>query len=148
MAVTESVGYESGCDREGMKIDFIDIRRAYFHALDRRKVYVRLCREDYEQGMCGKLLKAMYGTRDAAQNWEYEYVEFMLSVGFLAGKVSPCVFYNKERNMRLVVHGDDFTCLGHEGDLDWFRNQIIQRYEFKFRGRLGPGAGDAKIIRI
>ena len=47
----------------------------------------------------------MYGTREAAQNWEYEYVEFTLSIGFLAGKVSPCVFYNKERNVRVVVTG-------------------------------------------
>ena len=92
-----------------MKTDFIDICKAYFHALARRKVYVKLRREDYEQGMCGKLQQAMYGTRDAVQILEYEYVEFMLSIGFLAGKVSPGVFYNKEHNIRVVVHGDDFT---------------------------------------
>jgi len=147
-AVTEGIGFVRGQRANGMKLDFIDIRRAYFHALARRKVYVKLCKEDYEVGMCGRLNKAMYGTRDAAQNWEFEYVEFMVSVGFSAGKVSPCVFFNKERNIRVVVHGDDFTCLGNAHDLDWFRNQIIQRYEVKFRGRLGPGAGDDKSIRI
>ena len=126
-AVTEGIGYVRGRRLEGMKIDFIAVRRAYFHALARREIYVRLCREDYEAGMCGRLQKAMYGTRDAVQNWECEYVEFMLSIGFLGGRVSPCVFYNKEHNVRVVVHGDDFTCLGHEGDLDWFRNQIIKR---------------------
>ena len=54
-------------------MDFIDIRRAYFHSEARRKVVVKLPDEDYEEGMCGRLIKAMYGTRDAAQNWEYEY---------------------------------------------------------------------------
>ena len=56
-----------------MKMDFIDVRRAYFHADAIRDVYIKLPPEDDEPGMCGKLTKSMYGTRDAAQNWEYEY---------------------------------------------------------------------------
>ena len=42
-----------------MKMDFIDVRRAYFHADAIRDVYVKLPDEDYEEGMCGKLLKSM-----------------------------------------------------------------------------------------
>ncbi len=42
----------------------------------RRQVLVDLCEEDDVKGMCGELVKAMYGTRDAAQNWEVTYVEF------------------------------------------------------------------------
>ena len=53
-----------------MKIDFIDIRKAYFQTAAIRDVYVELPEEDMEEGMCGKLLKSMYGTRDAAHNWE------------------------------------------------------------------------------
>ena len=65
--------------------------------------------EDNEEGMCGKLNKAMYGTRDAAQNWENAYAEFMESIGFSKGKASPCIFWHPGRNLRCVVHGDDFT---------------------------------------
>ena len=75
MAVTEGVGFKAGRKQQGMKLDFIDVRRAYFHAKSRREVYVALPAEDWEDGKCGKLLKAMCGTRDAAQNWEYAYVE-------------------------------------------------------------------------
>ena len=67
MAVTEGIGFKVGSKREGMKLDFIDVRRAYFHAKARREVYVALPAEDREEGKCGKLLKAMYGTRDAAE---------------------------------------------------------------------------------
>ena len=148
MAVTEGIGYKKGHKATGMKLDFIDVRRAYFHAEARRKVYVRLPPEDYMEGYCGKLKKAMYGTRDAAQNWEYAYVAFMEKVGFARGAASPCVFYMKGRNLRVVVHGDDFTVLGYEEDLDWFRRAISEEYEVKFRGRIGPGATDDKAIRI
>ena len=51
-------------------MDFIDICRAYFNASARRDVFIRLPPEDHEEGMVGKLMKSMYGTRDAAQNWE------------------------------------------------------------------------------
>ena len=72
LAVTKGIGW-TGERSKGMKVDFIDVRRAYSHAKARRDVYVQLPPEDQEEGMCGKLMKSMYGTRDAAQNWEQEY---------------------------------------------------------------------------
>ena len=92
--------------------------------------------------MCGELEKAMHGTRDAAQNWEHEYCEFMGGLGFERGKSSPCAFYHREREIRAVIHGDDFTLLGWKRDLDWYRKEISNRFEIKFRGRLGPGKLD------
>ena len=69
-----------------MKLDFIDIRRAYFHAKSKRDVYIRLPNEDAEEGMCGKLDKSMYGTRDASKNWEEEYCETVMGLGFERGQ--------------------------------------------------------------
>ena len=91
-AVTEGVGYKIGNKKGGKKLDFIDVRRAYFQAKARRSVYVKLPEEDYEEGKVGKLLKSMYGTRDAAQNWEVEYSRFMVAQGFRRGVSSPCTF--------------------------------------------------------
>ena len=113
LAVTEGVGYKRSMRKQGKKIEFIDIRRAYFHSEARRTIYVQLPNEDHEEGMCGILQKAMYGTRDAAQNWEVEYNKFMAESGFVRGVTSPCVFLNEARDLRVVVHGDDFTILGH-----------------------------------
>ena len=53
------------------KLDSIDIKRAYFHAKEQRDMYVRLPAGYHQDGMCGKLIKAMYGTRDAASIWEH-----------------------------------------------------------------------------
>ncbi len=53
-AVTEGIGWKGG-RRSGMKIDFIDVRRAHFFAKAKREVYVDLVSEDSEPGMCGKL---------------------------------------------------------------------------------------------
>ena len=78
-----------------MKIDFIDISRAFVQADAIREVYVELPGEDAGQGMCAKLKKSMYGTRDAAQNWGHAYTQFMSDVGFKRGQSTPCVFWNE-----------------------------------------------------
>ena len=72
----------------------------------------------------------------------------MEGIGFTTGRSSPCIFHHKDRDVRAVVHGDDFTILGHESELDWFRKKIAERFEVKFRGRLGPTPKDDKSIRI
>ena len=95
MAVTEGIGYQKGCKEKGYKLDFLDVRRAYFHARARRDVYVQLPEEDRTPGMCGKLLKAMYGTRDAAQNWEHEYLDYLELLGFVSGITTPCFSITK-----------------------------------------------------
>ena len=91
-AVTEGKGYRKGSKRGGMKIEFIDVRISSFQAKAIREVYVELPEEDYEEGMCGILINAMYGTRDAALNWEKAYSGFMEECGFSRGEASPCVF--------------------------------------------------------
>ena len=127
LAVTEGIGFKEGRSQEGQCVDFIDVRRAYFHAPARRLVYVNLPPEDDQPGMCGKLVKAMYGTRDAAQNWEHAYSEFLESIGFVSGRATPCMFWHKSRDIRLVAHGDDFTNLGSREQLDWLRGEIARR---------------------
>ena len=49
-ATTEGIGYVDGRTR-GMKLEFIDVRRAYYHAPAIREVYVSLPPEDAEEGI-------------------------------------------------------------------------------------------------
>ena len=73
LATTEGIGYFADNSKPCMKLEFIDIRRAYYQAQARRDLYIQLPPEDRTPGMCGKLNKALQGTIDAAQCWEYEY---------------------------------------------------------------------------
>ena len=55
-----------------MKLEFIDVKRAYLQACVRREVYVELPEEDQEPGkdLVGKLRLALYGTRETAAAWQ------------------------------------------------------------------------------
>ncbi len=66
----------------------------------------------------------MYGTRDASQNWEMERTDMLLEAGFRQGSYSSCVFYHEQKNVRLVMHGDEFTELGPIKSLDWLRGVV------------------------
>ena len=131
-----------------MQLEFIDIKGAYRQAPARRDIYVQLPEEESSPGMCAKLVKAMHGTIYVAQNWAWASRSAHEEWGFQVGKSSPCVVYHPTRGIRLVVHGDDFTALGYEADLDWYNKVLTQKFEAKVKGRLGPGKTDEKSKRV
>ena len=103
-----------------------DVSRAFFHAKATRNVYVQIPPEDQttaEGIMCGKLNLCMYGTRDAAQNWQAECSQQFSNNGFSRGSASPCVFYHGERGIRTLVHGDDYVSVGFPKQLNWLEEQ-------------------------
>ena len=66
----------------------------------------------------------------------------------MRGQASPCIFHHRDWDVCVVIHGDDFTILGNEVELDWFRDCISGKFEVKFRARLGPEAKDDKSVRL
>ena len=56
----------------GVHMMFSDVKRAYFHAPATRELYVEVPKEDpnWQPGFLGRLKLSLYGTRDAAANWQ------------------------------------------------------------------------------
>ena len=129
------------------KLMFIDVWRAYFHALAKSDVYIQLTSEDQDPGMCGHLMKSLYGKRDAAQHLEAEYTNFLVTKGWVPGAAAPCAFHHPCGTM-LVVHRDDFSFLGTDLQLDWCKAIMEGCYQIKDRGRLGLETTGQKQIRI
>ena len=146
---SKSSGTKQGPRR--IQVSLVDVRRAYFNAkIDQdAPVYVRLPSEDPMCGVkCGKLNRHLYGTRGVAAGWESEYSQFLMSLGFERGIASGCLFFHRERNLRCAVYGDDFTVVGACEDLDWYEQQMQNKYEVTLRGRLGPGRDDSKEMTL
>ena len=68
-------------------------------------------------------------------------------LGFTRGKAVACIFCHHVKDIRLVVHGDDFTVLGHEKELDWLCQKMRGRYDIKI-SRMRLNGGDDDAIRI
>lgn len=89
----------------------------------------------------------MYGTRDAAINWHDEYSQQLLNNGFVQGKASPCALYRPLREIRTLVHGDDYVSVGKEHDLQWTEARPKDKYEIKTKW-LVPEARHEQDIRV
>ena len=118
---------------------FMDVSRAHFHSPSRREVYVELCDEDNSPGQCARLEKSMYGTRDAASNWEQFYSNSMKEGGMVAGQYSPCLFRHDKLNVRTWVHGDDFVGRAPRKQARWLEQHLMQRMDIRVTGILGFG---------
>lgn len=135
---------------EKLVMGFFDISRAHFHSPCLRDVFIRLPDEDPEkmEGLCGKLRQSMYGTRDAAQNFDRKSEDAMESMGFEVGLYNPCLYWHPVKKARVVRHGDDFICLATRAVVQWFYEELGKILLVKQRGVLGPekSLGDVSEI--
>ncbi len=109
-----------------------DVARAFFEAKAIREICVEFPEEwEHSASEVGLLKKSLYGTRDAAANWQKEICEFMENIGFIRGVYNACTYYHEEKQIRTIVHGDDFVQVGNAEQLDWLEKQMDKRFQLK-----------------
>ena len=86
--------------------------------------------------MVGFQRQILYGTRDADINWHRIVAQTMGTLGFVRGVSCGVAFYHAEKNLSLVVHGDDFTFCGMDKDLRWIEKLMKTWFEIKVRAIL------------
>ena len=60
----------------------------------------------------------------------------------------PCMYYHPRRDVRILVHGDDFTVEGNESELKYVAEVFQNNYKTKVRGILGSDCHDMKAVTI
>ena len=132
---------------------FLDISRAHPHCPIHRKVYIRLPQEDPSSGdraMCGRLNMALYGTRDAGQNFEFKTTDVLEDGGCEQGQFTSCVRFHPLKRLGIYIHGDDYVIAGGRDQSAWLRGHVEQTFIVKDRGVLGPrpDLGDVQEIVV
>ena len=74
---------------------------------------------------------SLYGTRDAAMNWQEEVAKEMSRWGFKRGKYNPCVYWHPQTKLMVMVHGDDFMSVGTRAAAKAFKQKLEGRFEIK-----------------
>ena len=102
--------------------------------------------EDWEPGdeaKCARLRSSLYGTRDAARNWEEELRKFLESIGGKVGVASTCVYSFGNKDVKAAVHGDDLILSGQPEELEWIRQEFTKIFEIRVQV-LSDGSGEIK----
>ena len=90
----------------------------------------------------------LYGTHDAAKEWQKTLSRHLHDIGFVPGRGHPAVSNHPERDMRVLVHGDDYLTSGHVGDLDCMKRKLEDQKEIQTQ-RIRDGIGrtpEGKIL--
>ena len=130
------------------KIMVNDVSRAFFNAPATRLIYIELPKEDDNgDNMVGRLRMSLYGTRDAALNWQEEVSRHLAALSFRKGRGFPCVFKHISRDLLAIVHGDDYVTVGSDEDLLWMRRKLEEKFEIK-TSLVGHGPKDAREGKV
>ena len=128
-----------------------DVSRAYFYAPATRSLFIELPEEDVEagEGEVGRLNVCLYGTRDAAREWQQTLSRHLEGLGFKRGVGHPAVFFHPMRGIMTLVHGDDYVSAAVSSELDWLQAALESQYKIKTQ-RTRPQEGkeqvEAKIL--
>ena len=93
MLVSDAATRKEG-QEQGKSMLVADVSLAFFEAMAKRKICVEIVEEDRTQqddheDRVGLLMKSMYGTRDAAANWQEEVAKDPWSWGFKRARFNP-----------------------------------------------------------
>ena len=104
-----------------------DVSRAFFNAKVTREVYIHLPAEDMEEGekdLVGKLNLCLYGTRDAAMQWQECVATHLESRGFVRSRAYPSLYHHAERDIATLIHGDDYVSVGSKEQVAWLKKEL------------------------
>ena len=128
---------------EKLFAEHVDVSNAFCQAeLDKFEIYVDAPR-GYEN-ICGagkslRLLRALYGTKQASYLWQQTLSKYLISVGFKRMKTDPCVFEFRSGDITILigVYVDDLVVLHNSKKYFWsFLNKFMERFEAKYMGAL------------
>lgn len=152
LLLSEAATIDEGPKAEEKVVMINDVARAFFEALATRDICVELpdegmTEDDKKNDMVGKLMLSLYGTRDAAANFQTEVKTFMEAQGFRTGKYNPCTYYHPKKKLKTLVHGDDFTTVGGRSSARWFKEKLEDRFEIKSQV-VGRSTGEVREARV
>ena len=91
------------------------LKSAFFFGRARRPIFIEVPTEDPRSqldGVLAKLVRSLYGTRDAPLIWQDCLRCQMKLLGFKESLRAPCMFYHKTRDVEMIAHVNDLFVVG------------------------------------
>ena len=132
----------------GMTVCRFDVVGAYLYARLEEPVKVRApawsATELMPPGCVLSLRKAVYGLREAAQDWNVEYDRTLVQYGWEPSIIDPALYVYRQKGdyMLATLHVDDFIVAHRQGGrFEHFLQFITKKYDMTYEPQMTKGVG-------
>jgi hypothetical protein len=94
------------------------------------------------QGKVLKVLRSLYGLKQAGRNWNQRCEKEMLAIGFVQSQADPCLFVHPVKKLIVLVYVDDMAVAAPtKVAVEWFKQQLSALFKIKDLGEIGKILG-------
>lgn len=122
--------------KKGWKVHQMDAVAAFLAARLQEEIFMKVPTELQQYfGKYVRILKSLYGLKQAARMWYLLVSGFLKKIGFSPMAVDPTVFRHTESGVIIGLHVDDFMLTGEdEAAIEKVKEQLKERFEMKDLG--------------
>ena len=137
----------SFCMAEGLDIELADIETAFLYGNLDKILYMKNPPGDLLQvpnHKCLRLLKAIYGLKQAGRQWFVRLADYLKEHGFVQGKFDKCIFtkrWTKEKDgfddvAIIGIYVDDIIIGGSKKSINAVKNLLFAEFKGKALGKI------------
>ncbi|PWA92889.1 zinc finger, CCHC-type [Artemisia annua] len=126
----------------GWQVHHLDVKSAFLHGDLKEEVYVTQPEGFVQPGNSGKvykLIKALYGLRQAPRAWNVKLDQTLKSLNFKKCNLEQAVYTKRNKNSTIIVgvYVDDLIITGTpKKELESFKSQMEEKFEMSDLGLL------------
>jgi hypothetical protein len=134
--------------RKNLQCSHFDIKNAFTESHLKEKILMEPpLGLKVKKGMVLKVLRSLYGLKQAARDWNQLIKKELLSWGFVQSLADPCMFTHKENSLVLLVYVDDIAAAAKtQEEIDWFWTKLSKRFKAKPLGEISKILG-VRVVR-
>jgi len=123
-----------------LRLEQMDVTNAFTQALiDDVDIFVQPPEGGYGQNPI-RLVKALYGTKQASRLWQETLKKYLLEQGFVQSDTEPCIFSKTDesgRKLIVAIYVDDIV-IAHNDPVAFtkFKESFLKRFRAKYIGPL------------
>ena len=124
--------------QQGFTMNSYDVPCAYLFAKPSQPTVVYAPSQLRDRGRFMQLKKNLYGGIESAQTWNNHLHERLTkSMGLTQSSIDPCVYFNDDRTVIIMIYVDDALLLARDDSLrEHYDQQLINLYNIKCNGPL------------
>ncbi|OBW64777.1 MAG: Nucleotide-diphospho-sugar transferase [Aureobasidium pullulans] len=133
---------------EDLECHAVDVNNAFTESTLKEEIYMAAPPGmNIPPGCVLKVLRSLYGLKQAARDWNQSCIESLQKMGFIQTDADPCLLRHLEKEILILVYVDDILIGTKQMDnINWFKKHFGEIYKIKDLGEVSKILG-VQVIR-